>query len=94
VIELLESDDGIFLYPLINFYKILSLSLVLKTSLTINHQKERINNLLCRCATGVPELVGVTAPPDFFVRRLLKKLANAPSLVVRFASFGVVFLTK
>jgi hypothetical protein len=39
-------------------------------------------------------LVGVTAPPDFFVRRLLKKADNAPSFVVRFASPGVAFLTK
>jgi hypothetical protein len=37
---------------------------------------------------GVPAFVGVTAPPDFFVRRLLKKLDNA------LASPGVGFLTK
>jgi len=30
---------------------------------------------------GVLGFVGVTAPLEFFVRRLLKKLANAPAFV-------------
>jgi hypothetical protein len=89
---LLESGDRILLYPSINFF--LSLSLILKVSLTIDGQKERINNLPCRCVVGVPALVGVTAPPAFFVRRLLKKFANARSFVGRFRSLGDAFLTK
>jgi hypothetical protein len=60
---------------------LLSLSLFLKIFLTIFGQKEKTNNLLCRCAAGVLGFVGVTAPPEFFVRRLLKKLANAPAFV-------------
>lgn len=39
----------------------------------------RANILLCREATGVAA-VGVIGPPDFLVKRLLKKFAKAPSL--------------
>lgn len=44
-----------------------------------------------RCAIGEPVDVGVTEPADFFVRRLLKKLAKAPSFGARVESFDVVF---
>jgi len=43
---------------------------------------------------GAPPPVGVTAPPDFLVSRLLKKLANAPSFAAVFAPTGDAFLTK
>jgi hypothetical protein len=69
-------------------------SVVLKIYSTIVGQNRKTNDLLCRCVVGVPAVVGVTAPPDFLVRRLLKKLANAPSFVVRFGSLAGTFLTK
>ena len=43
-----------------------------------------------RCEIGEPADVGVTEPADFLVRRLLKKLANAPSFGARVGSPGVV----
>jgi hypothetical protein len=44
--------------------------------------------------TGVPAAVGVVAPPDFLVRRLLKKLAKAPSFVAVLVAVGVVFFKE
>ena len=50
----------------------------------------RANILLCREATGELAVVGVTGPPDFLVKRLLKKLANAPSFAAALPPLGVV----
>jgi len=41
--------------------------------------------------TGELAVVGVTGPPDFLVKRLLKKLANAPSFAAVLLPPGVVF---
>jgi len=40
--------------------------------------------------TGEVAVVGVTGPPDFLVRRLLKKLAKAPSFAAVLVPPGVV----
>lgn len=49
----------------------------------------RANILLCREATGVAT-VGVIGPPDFRVKRLLKKFAKAPSLAAVLLPTGEV----
>ena len=47
--------------------------------LAIDGRGGRANSLLCRGVFGELAVVGVTEPPDFLVKRLLKKLAKAPS---------------
>jgi hypothetical protein len=44
--------------------------------------------------TGEVPAVGVTGPPDFLVKRLLKKLANAPSFAAVLLPPGVTVLKQ
>jgi hypothetical protein len=61
--------------------------------LVIDGRGGRANSLLCRGVTGEVPAVGVTGPPDFLVKRLLKKLANAPSFAAALLPPGVTVLT-